>query len=79
MGIPKTIVASGGVYTHNDGRDVPDVFQVVMEYPEFMMTTSQDKGKEKGMTFMYRPHSATSTTVVPFSWVTMLRWNLATV
>ena len=53
MGIPKTIVASGGVYTHNDGRDVPDVFQVVMEYPEFMMTTSQEKGKEKGMTFMY--------------------------
>jgi len=53
MGIPKTIVASGGVYTHNDGRDVPDVFQVVMEYPEFKMTTSQEQGKEKGMTFMY--------------------------
>lgn len=53
MGIPKTVMASGGVYTHNDGRDVPDVFQVVMEYPEFLMTTSQEKGKEKGMTFMY--------------------------
>jgi predicted dehydrogenase len=53
MGIPKTVVASGGVYTHNDGRDVPDVFQVVMEYPEFKMTTSQEDGKEKGMTFMY--------------------------
>jgi hypothetical protein len=24
-----------------------------MEYPEFAMTTSQEKGKEKGMTFMY--------------------------
>jgi predicted dehydrogenase len=53
MGIPKTVVASGGVYTHNDGRDVPDVFQVVMEYPEFVMSSSQDKGKVKGMTFMY--------------------------
>ena len=53
MGIPKTVVASGGVYTHNDGRDVPDVFQVVMEYPEFIRATSQEKGKEKGMTFMY--------------------------
>ncbi len=53
MGIPKTVVASGGVYTHNDGRDVPDVFQVVMEYPEYVRDTSQGKGKEKGMTFMY--------------------------
>lgn len=53
MGIPKTVVASGGVYTHNDGRDVPDVFQVVMEYPDFFMGSSQEKGKEKGMTFMY--------------------------
>ena len=53
MGIPKTVVASGGVYTHNDGRDVPDVFQVVMEYPDFFIGSSQEKGKEKGMTFMY--------------------------
>lgn len=53
MGIPKTVVASGGVYTHNDGRDVPDVFQVVMEYPDFYMTSSQEPGKVKGMTFMY--------------------------
>ena len=53
MGIPKTVVATGGIYTHNDGREVPDVFQVVMEYPDFFMGSSQEKGKERGMTFMY--------------------------
>nr|PZN49163.1 MAG: oxidoreductase [Bacteroidota bacterium] len=53
MGIPKTVVATGGIYTHNDGREVPDVFQVCMEYPDFFMGSSQEKGKEKGMTFMY--------------------------
>jgi predicted dehydrogenase len=53
MGIPKYVTASGGIYTHRDGREVPDVFQVVMEYPDFLMGTSQDAGKEKGMTFMY--------------------------
>lgn len=53
MGIPKTVVATGGIYTHNDGREVPDVFQVVMEYPDFFMGSSQEKGKEQGMTFMY--------------------------
>lgn len=41
MGIPKSVVASGGVYFHKDGREVPDVFQVVMEYPN------------RNMTFMY--------------------------
>lgn len=53
MGIPKTVSASGGVYTHIDGREVPDVLQVVMEYPEFTSGFSQEKGKEKGMTFIY--------------------------
>ncbi|HEX7014612.1 MAG TPA: Gfo/Idh/MocA family oxidoreductase [Cyclobacteriaceae bacterium] len=53
MGIPKAVVATGGIYTHIDGREVPDVFQVVMEYPDFFMGSSQEKGKERGMTFMY--------------------------
>lgn len=53
MGIPKSATASGGIYTHKDGRDVPDVYHVVMEYPDFQMGTSQEKGKEKGFTFMY--------------------------
>lgn len=53
MGIPKSVTASGGIYTHRDGRNVPDVMQVVMEYPDFTTGTSQESGKEKGMTFIY--------------------------
>ena len=40
-GIPKTCIASGGVYFYKDGREIPDVFQAVYEY------------SEKGTTFMY--------------------------
>jgi predicted dehydrogenase len=53
MGIPDSITASGGIYTHNDGRNVPDVLQVNMEFPNFTTGSSQEKGKEKGMTFIY--------------------------
>lgn len=53
MGMPKYVTASGGIYTHNDGREVPDVFQVTMEYPDFSTGSSRQKGIEKGMTFMY--------------------------
>ncbi len=53
MGIPSSVSASGGVYTHNDGRNVPDVIQVNMEFPNFSTGSSQAKGKEKGMTFCY--------------------------
>ncbi|MCP3928410.1 MAG: Gfo/Idh/MocA family oxidoreductase [Bacteroidetes bacterium] len=53
MGIPSSVMTSGGVYTHKDGREVPDVLQVIMEYPDFAMSTSQEPGKEKGMTFIY--------------------------
>ncbi|MCB0565181.1 MAG: Gfo/Idh/MocA family oxidoreductase [Phaeodactylibacter sp.] len=53
MGMPKYVSASGGIYTHHDGREVPDVFQVAMEYPEFSVGTSRPKGIERGMTFLY--------------------------
>ena len=53
MGIPKSVMASGGIYTHNDGRNVPDVFQVNMEFPDYSTGASQDPGKENGMTFVY--------------------------
>ncbi len=53
MGIPASVMSSGGIYTHNDGRNVPDVLQVNMEFPEFSTGSSQKKGKEKGMTFIY--------------------------
>ena len=53
MGLPSSVSASGGVYTHNDNREVPDVFHVVMEFPDFTSGISQEKGKEGGMTFVY--------------------------
>lgn len=53
MGIPSAVMASGGIYTHRDNREVPDVFQVVMEYPDFFVGGSKAEGKEKGMTFLY--------------------------
>lgn len=53
MGIPRSVMASGGIYTHRDGRNVPDVLQVNMEYPDFTTGSSQQKGKEQGMTFVY--------------------------
>ena len=33
LGIPHSAMASGGIYFFKDGRDVPDVFQAVFEYP----------------------------------------------
>ena len=53
MGMPKSVMASGGIYTHRDGRNVPDVFQVNMDYPDFTTGNSQEPGKEKGMPFNY--------------------------
>jgi predicted dehydrogenase len=53
MGIPSSVVTSGGIYTHRDGRNVPDVMQVNMEFPDFSTGSSQESGKEKGMTFVY--------------------------
>jgi predicted dehydrogenase len=38
MGIPKTVVSSGGIYFFKDGRDVPDIFQTVCEYPDRDLT-----------------------------------------
>jgi predicted dehydrogenase len=53
MGIPARATATGGIYTHRDGREVPDVMQVSLEYPDYYRGSSQEKGKEKGMTFLY--------------------------
>ena len=53
MGIPRSVTASGGIYTHRDGRNVPDVMQISMEFPDFTTGGSQESGKERGMTFVY--------------------------
>ena len=38
MGIPKYASSSGGIYFYKDGRDVPDVWHVTLEYPDRNMT-----------------------------------------
>ncbi len=38
LGIPRYVSASGGIYFFKDGREVPDVFNVLFEYPEKDMT-----------------------------------------
>ncbi len=61
LGIPHSAVASGGVYFYKDGRDVPDVFQAVYEYPDrdltFMYSATLANGKGRGKVFM--GHDAT--------------------
>ncbi|MBI1387916.1 MAG: hypothetical protein GC154_05665 [bacterium] len=34
VGVPKTLVSSGGIYRWNDDRTTPDTWSCVMEYPE---------------------------------------------
>ena len=53
MGIPSSIVSSGGIYTHKDSRNVSDVMHVNLEFPNFSTGYSQEAGKEKGMTMVY--------------------------
>ncbi|MBI4408169.1 MAG: Gfo/Idh/MocA family oxidoreductase [Gemmatimonadetes bacterium] len=56
FGIPKSVVSSGGIYYFKDGRDVPDVFQAVYEYPErevtFMYSATLANGNNRGLIFM---------------------------
>lgn len=34
LGIPQSVVSSGGIYHWRDGRETPDVYTTVLEYPE---------------------------------------------
>ena len=56
IGIPASVAASGGVYFFKDGRDVPDVFQSVMEYPDRNLTVVYSatlaNGRDRGLMFM---------------------------
>jgi predicted dehydrogenase len=61
LGIPRYAVASGGIYYFKDGRDVPDVWQAVLEYPDrdltFMYSATLANGRPRGRVFM--GHDAT--------------------
>ncbi len=53
LGIPHSVISSGGIYYFKDGREVPDVWQVTCEYPDRELTllysaslaSSRDRGK----------------------------------
>ena len=53
MGMPRSVTASGGIYTYRDGRNVPDVLQVNFEYPDYSTGNSQKPHEQRGMTFAY--------------------------
>jgi predicted dehydrogenase len=53
MGIPDSVLSSGGIYTHRDGRNVPDVMQVSMDYANPRNAPAQDGGTRQGMTILY--------------------------
>jgi predicted dehydrogenase len=38
LGIPESASAAGGIFLHHDRREVPDVFNVLFEYPERELT-----------------------------------------
>jgi len=61
LGIPHSATASGGIYFFKDGRDVPDVWQAVLEYPDRDLTlvysATLANGYERGIRMM--GHDAT--------------------
>lgn len=56
LGIPHSVVSSGGIYYFKDGRTVPDVLNTVLEYPEkdlsLVYSASLASNKNRGRTIM---------------------------
>ena len=58
LGIPETVVATGGNYYFKDPRDIPDVFNAVFHYPQRGLSLTYDctlrNSNFRPMTFMAR-------------------------
>jgi predicted dehydrogenase len=56
LGIPKSAVASGGIYFFKDNREIPDTFQAVLEYPDreltFVYSATLASSRSRGRVFM---------------------------
>ena len=57
FGIPKSVVSSGGIYFYDPKtRDMPDTFQVVLEYPDrdftMLYSASLANSRSRGRVFM---------------------------
>ena len=61
LGIPKTAVCSGGVYFYKDGREVPDVMNLSLEFPDrgFTFVYSATLANEYSRTNVIMGHDAT--------------------
>jgi predicted dehydrogenase len=53
MGIPDSVMSSGGIYAHRDGRNVPDVMQVCMDWSNPQNAPVHHDGNKQGMTVLY--------------------------
>ena len=53
LGIPRSVVASGGIYYWKDQRNTPDVLQAVFEYPEKELILTYDATLSSSSTGMY--------------------------
>jgi predicted dehydrogenase len=56
LGIPGSVTSSGGIYFFKDGRTVPDVLQVVMEFPKhelsFLYSATLASNRSRGKVIM---------------------------
>ena len=56
LGIPGSVTSSGGIYFFKDGRTVPDVLQVVMEFPKqelsFLYSATLASNRNRGKVIM---------------------------
>jgi predicted dehydrogenase len=56
IGIPKSAVASGGIYRWKDNREIPDVLNAIFEYPEheltLMYSATLSSSRQRGRVFM---------------------------
>jgi predicted dehydrogenase len=56
LGVPQSVVASGGIYFFKDGREIPDTFQAVLEYQNrdltFVYSAMLANSRSRGRVFM---------------------------
>jgi hypothetical protein len=56
IGIPKSVVSSGGIYYWKDNREMPDLLQCVFEYPDRELTllysATLASSRNRGRVFM---------------------------
>jgi predicted dehydrogenase len=58
--LPKSVVAHGGVFAWHDGRENPDTFQTLLEYPKgFMVSFSTSFGNDSDSFSRYMGKKAT--------------------